>query len=93
MPLIVDDGEIDLLARRITDLTGESVGEAVVSALKERLERLERARSELERRRSEEVFLAQVRAISREFRRQAGADDLSSTDHGKLLYDDDGLPA
>jgi hypothetical protein len=34
MSLIIDDGEVALLARKITDLTGETVGEAVASALK-----------------------------------------------------------
>ena len=86
MSLIIDDGEAARVAKRIADLTGEAVSEVVASALKERLDRLERARSE-------EAFLADIRAISREFQRQAGAHSLSSTNHGRLLYDEDGLPA
>jgi antitoxin VapB len=43
MPLNIKNPEADLLARELTALTGESITDAVITAMRERLER-ERAR-------------------------------------------------
>lgn len=84
MSLTIDDTDADHLAHRVATLTGESVAEAVRTSLRERLERLERARSE-------ERLIEDVRAISREFRRHL-RQPFTSADHGDLLHDADGLP-
>lgn len=46
MRLSIEDPEADALARALAGLTGESVTEAVTQALRERLSRVERMRSE-----------------------------------------------
>jgi hypothetical protein len=44
MPLIIDDPEAESLARELADYTGESITQAVIIALRERLEREQRRR-------------------------------------------------
>ena len=84
MLLSIQDDQAAELARRLADLTGETVTAAVTTALRERLDRLERQRSK-------ERLLADVHAISRRFRRYAD-EPFTSLDHGDLLYDEAGLP-
>jgi antitoxin VapB len=77
----IKDKEAHHLARMIADFTGESLTAAVVVALRERLERLER-----------QADIAKRRALIDEIIRRSGptAPGLSS-DHSDL-YDEAGLP-
>ncbi|CAA9570598.1 MAG: hypothetical protein AVDCRST_MAG87-2369 [uncultured Thermomicrobiales bacterium] len=71
------------LARRLTELTGESLTEAVTTSLRERLARLERPDAATRRRRIE-VIAERAGPLFRE--------PYLSQDHGNLLYDDAGFP-
>jgi antitoxin VapB len=84
MALSIKDGETDELARRLAERTGESLTEAVKTALRERLER--------ERRGGREPGLADrlVQIGRRCAAEMSGPFD--SSDHGELLYDERGLP-
>ena len=84
MALNIKDERTDKLARQLSDLTGETITTAVATALEERVARLER-------RRSRERLLADVRAISARFRQRLG-EPMTSVDHAELLYDEAGLP-
>ncbi len=84
MALNIKDERADKLARRLADLTGETITSAVATALQERVARIEK-------RRSDERLLADVRAISARFRRHVDQ-PVSAVDHGELLYDEAGLP-
>lgn len=84
MALNIKDERADKLARRLADLTGETITSAVATALQERVARLEK-------RRSDERLLADVRAIAARFRRHVDQ-PVSAVDHGELLYDEAGLP-
>lgn len=84
MALNIKDERTDKLARRLSDLTGETITTAVATALEERVARLEQ-------RRSRERLLADVRAISARFRRHLDQ-PMTSVDHADLLYDEAGLP-
>ena len=84
MALNIKDERTDKLARQLSDLTGETITTAVATALEERVARLER-------RRSRERLLADVRAISARFRQRLG-EPMTSVDHAALLYDEAGLP-
>ena len=76
--------EAHRLARELADRTGESMTQAVVTALRERLERLDRNSDETSR---VERILAIARAYS------AGlTDEERSIDYDNLLYDEAGLP-
>lgn len=68
------------LARALSECTGESMTKAVVIALQERLDRLNR-----------ESRLERIMAIAREY--AAGLTEAERTiDHGELLYNEAGLP-
>lgn len=84
MALSIKDQETDQLARQLAETTGESLTEAVKTAVRERLER--------ERRSSVESGLA-GRLV--EIGRRCAAEmrePFHSSDHGELLYDEQGLP-
>ena len=76
--------EILRLAGELANLTGETVGEAVTVALRERLERLRQERSVEER-------LQAIRTISKRTALML-RDGPSAVEHGDLLYDERGLP-
>ncbi len=71
------------LASRLSELTGESLTTAVTTALRERLEREERARTRAER-------SARLLAIAADIRSHM-AGPLPASDH-RWLYDENGLP-
>lgn len=82
MGMNIKSAEAHTLAKRIATQTGESLTSAVVVALRERLERLERERNVQQRIRRIDNILAGLPPVP------AGV----TSDHSDL-YDDDGLPA
>jgi len=78
-PRLKIKGETYMLARRIADLTGESITVAVTVSLRERLDRL------LKR----DVMLKAMREISAETAELLKGPPI---DHAEILYDEDGLP-
>jgi len=83
MALNIKDAETDRLARQLSELTDESITEAVKAALRERLDR-ER------RRRGKEIDWARLRKAQRDFSQIRNA-DVRSIDE-LLEYDEAGLP-
>lgn len=71
------------VVRELAKLTGESQTEAITKAVTERLERLRKARGGG----LAERLLAIGRDCAPRFK-----EPYRSTDHGDLLYDEDGLP-
>ncbi|HXL23767.1 MAG TPA: type II toxin-antitoxin system VapB family antitoxin [Candidatus Dormibacteraeota bacterium] len=82
MNLNIKSSEAHQLARSVSRETGETLTEAVTTALRERLERL-RAR------RKEEQMATEIDAIAKR-----GAELFKGPyiDHADLLYDENGLP-
>lgn len=84
MPLSIKHEEADRLARELASLTGESLTQAVVIALRERLER-QRIRS------PKRPLREEIMAIGR---RCAALPLLDTRSDDEILgYDDQGLPA
>ena len=83
MALSIKHDEADRLARALARATGETLTEAVVVALRERLDRV-RQPSRARRR------LASLRAIQRRVAKLPTRDDRPAEEI--LGYDDDGLP-
>lgn len=83
MSLYIRNAEADRLARELIERTGETLTEAVVVALRERLDRTPGKADDLEAR------LARIRAIQD---RVATAPVLREGSDEELLYDADGLP-
>ena len=81
MGMNIKSEEAHALAKRIASHTGETVTSAVVVALRERLERLERERNVQEKIRRIDAILAKLPPVP------PGV----TSDHSDL-YDDDGLP-
>jgi antitoxin VapB len=71
------------LARKLADITGESLTEAVTQAVRERLARVERPDPAERLRRIQAIAERSAPLFKEPFR---------SVDHGDLLYDDAGLP-
>ena len=87
MPLSIKDPEADRLARSLVQCTGETITQAVIQALRERLAREQRKKRNLA---TTERLVAEVMEIGRNFAA------LSVRDHRTLeemLYDESGLPA
>ena len=83
MPISIKNSETEFLARKLADLTGESITDAVRQAVSERYDRLCRARSK----RSMADDLKEIAA------RCASRPIISSlTDEEILGYDDLGIP-
>jgi antitoxin VapB len=77
--------EADRLARRLAAATGETITIAVLVALRERLERVERKRL------SKAALLEEIRAISHHC---ASLPVLDSRSEDEILgYDENGIPA
>ena len=86
MSLNIKKPETHALAERLAKLTGETLTDAVTTALRERLERLGQT-AEFD----EERYQA-LKALVKDSR-QLWSVSLLSVDHGELLYDDErGLP-
>ncbi len=83
MALSIKNDEADRLARELSELTGESLTEAIVQALRERLER-QRAQ------RPDGALADRLMAIGRLAARRRRLDDRSAEDI--VGYDRDGLP-
>jgi len=82
MSLNIKSAEADRLVEALSSLTGESKTQAVIEALRERLERARRERDR-------EALSNELLAIGR---RCAGYGRHDTTDHGEFLYDERGLP-
>ncbi len=82
MTLNIKDPEAHKLARALARETGETMTTAVTEALRERLK-------QVRRRNNPEATAAELLAIGR---RCASALKGPPVDHGKLLYDERGLP-
>jgi len=83
MRLMIEKHEVFVVAHELSDLTGETVTEAVITSLRERLECL---RSE-----QREGVAAALLAIGRDVARRLPPPWLES-DSDELLYAKDGLP-
>jgi antitoxin VapB len=82
MALNIKDPETDRLARRLSELTGESITVAVKTAVRERIEREERERSKA----SVEELLAIAKRIASRIDRDGRTPDEI------IGYDERGLP-
>ena len=81
MNLHIEDEETCQLADELAQLTGETVTDAIMVALRERLERQREIAERLQR----------MREISRRTARLLRPGP-SAVEHGDFLYDEDGLP-
>ena len=85
MSLNIKNPEAHALATRLAQKTGETLTDAVTTALRERLERVERTREFNEQRyQALKALLKDSRGLWQE--------SLLTVDHGDLLYDERGLP-
>jgi antitoxin VapB len=83
MGLNIKNEETHRLVEELAKLTGESMTAAVTEAVRERLERLQRARG---------MSLAdRLMAIGKDCAAHL-KEPFRSADHGELLYDEHGLP-
>ena len=85
MSLNIKNPEAHALAARLAKKTGETMTEAVTTALRERLDRLERTAD------FDEQRYQALKALVKDSRRIWWS-TLLSVDHGELLYDERGLP-
>lgn len=84
MRLHIENHEARQLAQQIADLTGETLTVAVITALRERLTRLQAAHQSAA---GVEALLEIGRRCAANLRGPA-----TSLDHAELLYDENGLP-
>ena len=85
MPLSIKDPEADRLARAVADKTGETLTQAVITALRERLARVQSKRED------SEDLVQDVLAIGKHC---ASLPVLDSRSSDELLgYDSNGLPS
>jgi antitoxin VapB len=84
MALSIKDPEAVRLARAVTRYTGETMTQAVITALRERLAREERKAQEID------ILVDEVMQISRHF---AALPVLDQRNLDDMLYDESGLPA
>ena len=83
MPISIKNEQTETLARKLAELTGETLTEAVRAAVAERYERLRRAR--LGRSLSDELNMIALRCAKRPLLSQLSADEI-------LGYDEWGVP-
>jgi antitoxin VapB len=81
--LNIKDPEAHRLAQKIAEATGETMTRAVISSLRERLERLHLHG------RAPEALAADIRSIAK---RASSGFKGHAVDHGEFLYDEQGLP-
>ena len=81
MSLNIKNEEAHALAARVARMTGESLTEAVTTALRERLERIEKP----------DELAGELLALGRDCAARLKA-PWRTIDHGELLYDEKGLP-
>lgn len=80
MALNIKNAETYRLIRELAEATGESMTQAVTTAVRERLERV---RSDFD--------VAEVMELARQIRAHLPP-DFFDVEHGDVLYDDEGLP-
>lgn len=85
MSLNIKNPETNRLARELSDLTGESLTEAVTLALRERLARMRSTEDQVQARKDA------LMAIGRDIASRLSP-EVRAIDHGELLYDERGLP-
>ncbi|MGH3881811.1 MAG: type II toxin-antitoxin system VapB family antitoxin [Pseudonocardiaceae bacterium] len=85
MSLNIKSDETHELTRELAQLTGESLTQAVTTAVQERLERVRREHGDTQLR--AQALLAIGRDTAPRLR-----EPTLRTEHGELLYDDRGLP-
>ena len=83
MPISIKNNQTELLARKLADLTGETLTEAVRAAVSERYDRLRQARSG--RSLADEINAIALRCAKRPVISKLSADEI-------LGYDDSGVP-
>lgn len=83
MGLNIKNQETQELARKLAELTGETLTGAITTALRERLDRVNREKGN--------SLSARLLAIGRECAAHL-EEPYRSVDHGELLYDEKGLP-
>jgi hypothetical protein len=86
--------EVDQMVRSLASLTGETVEQALEHAVRDQLARKgiqQETGADNRAGATDAELLDDVRAIVRRFQAHAGQ-QLTSTDHGELLYDEAGLP-
>ena len=84
MPISIKNDETELLARKLAELSGETLTEAVRAAVAERYDRLRQARSG--RSLADELNAIGLRCSKRPLVSQLSADEI-------LGYDESGIPA
>jgi len=84
MSFTVKNDVADRLARELVALTGESLTQAVTTALEERLERVRAAQPQAD-------LAERLLAIGRDCAAHL-KEPYQTIDHGELLYDESGLP-
>lgn len=85
MSLNIKSEEAHALTRELAALTGETLTEAVTTAVRERLKRVRTTDAQVRARADA------LRAIGRATAARL-SDDVRTLDHGELLYDEQGLP-
>ena len=85
MPLSIKDPEADRLARAVAQRAGETLTQAVINALRDRLVRLEQRTQDID------TLVEDVLAIGRHCAALPALDERS--DDGILGYDEHGIPS
>jgi antitoxin VapB len=83
MAMSIKSDKTEKLARELAKLTGESITAAITEAVRERLERLRGERGD--------DLTERLLAIGKDCAAHL-REPFRSADHGKLLYDEAGLP-
>lgn len=81
--MVIEDARTEQLARELAALTGETLSEALAEAIRERIERIQTARTG--------GMAERLIAIGKDCASRMNEAD-RSVDHGEWLYDDKGLP-
>ena len=87
MPLNIKKKETHQAARRLAELTGESLTEAVDKAVRERLDRLSTARDQ-----EKEEAWRRIQQLQKELAEAPKFDSRSLAEIMDDMYDEDGLP-
>jgi antitoxin VapB len=85
MPLSIKAPEADRLARQLAEVTGETITDALIVAMRERLIREQRKRGD------SSALLDEIRAIGRHCAALPALD--SRSDDEILGYDENGIPS
>jgi antitoxin VapB len=85
MPISIKSPEADRLARQLAAVTGETITDAVIVAMRERLAREER------KQKNSDALLEEIRAISHHCASLPVLD--TRTDDEILGYDENGIPS